>query len=171
MTNTKIAKFSKVSYDQFLKDYRHCITNTLNDEEIYSIWENINLPKRATSGSAGYDFTSTATITLKPNDFMIIPTGIRCEMEEGFVLQVYPRSSFGMKYQMCLTNTVGIIDADYYHAKNEGHIMTSIVNRGNQDLTINLGERFTQGIFYRFFLADEEEVTTKRVGGYGSSGK
>ena len=171
MTNTKIAKFSKVSFPQFLKDYRHCITNDLNDEEIKNIWENITLPKRATTGSAGYDLASTALVTLKPQDFIVIPTGLRCEMEEGYVLQVYPRSSFGMKYQMCLTNTVGIIDADYYFADNEGHLMTSIVNRGNKDLTINIGERFAQGVFYKFYTAIEEEVTNKRFGGFGSSGK
>ena len=171
MKNKKIAKFSKVSFEQFLADYTKCLGNDLNENEIKEIYDNLVLPRRATTGSAGYDLCSSAKVSLEPNESIIIPTGMRCKMEEGYVLQIYPRSSFGMKYQMCLCNTVGIIDADYYNAKNEGHIMAAIVNRGNKTMTIDTNERFIQGIFYEFFLADEEEVTSQRVGGFGSSGK
>ena len=132
-------------------------------------YEDIVIPFRATTGSAGYDFTCPIDITIKPNEMVKIPTGIRCYIEEGYVLHIYPRSSLGFKYQIGLANTVGIIDADYYNALNEGHIIVALVNRGNKEVTINKGDRIVQGIFYKFYTALEEEVTTLRKGGFGSS--
>ena len=127
------------------------------------------MPYRATKGSAGYDFYSPVDITLKPNEIAKIPTGIRCRIDDSFVLQIYPRSSLGFKYQMCLLNTVGIIDSDYYNADNEGHIIIGIVNRGTKDLTINKGDRFVQGIFTKYFLAVEDDDKQERHGGFGST--
>ncbi len=154
-----IAKFEKVTKEQFLKD--------LNDEKAY---EKISLPTRATKGSAGYDFICPININIKPNEMIKIPTGIRCSMQDGYVLNIYPRSSLGNKYQMYLTNTTGIIDSDYYNATNEGHIIISIVNKGDKVLNIKQGERFVQGVFLKYYLANEEEVTSKRTGGFGSTG-
>ncbi len=154
-----IAKFEKVTKEQFLKD--------LNDEEAY---EKISLPTRATKGSAGYDFICPININIKPNEMIKIPTGIRCSMQDGYVLNIYPRSSLGNKYQMYLTNTTGIVDSDYYNATNEGHIIISIVNKGDKVLNIKQGERFVQGVFLKYYLANEEEVTSKRTGGFGSTG-
>ena len=158
-----IAKFEKVSENQFIKDLKELIGI---DDNFYN---DIVLPKRATKGSAGYDFTSPIDFVLKPNEMIKIPTGIRCFIEEGYVLHIYPRSSLGFKYQMALANTVGIIDADYYNALNEGHIIVALVNRGNKEINIKKGDRFVQGIFYKFFVAEEEEITKVRTGGFGSS--
>ena len=136
----------------------------------------IPLPRRATAGSAGYDFICPTDVTLQPGDAITIPTGIRCEMQPGWVLMIFPRSGLGFKQQMRLANTVGVIDADYFHAANEGHIMVRIVNgqslTGSSNLlTIAKGERFCQGIFLPHGLAQEEEVTAGRTGGFGSTGK
>lgn len=158
----QIGRFQKVSIDQFNKD-----TNN-NDNTIY---EDIILPKRATTGSAGYDFVCPFSITLKPGQNIKIPTGIRCQMEEGYVLNIYPRSSFGIKHKMFLSNTVGIIDSDYYYANNQGHIIISIINMGEHDIIINKGERFVQGIFLKFYTVQEEEINSNRQGGFGSTGK
>lgn len=166
-----IAEFEKISLEQFIKDYRSLVRKDENEEKIRQIYNDIRLPKRATSGSAGYDFYSTVTIELKPNETTRIPSGIRVKMKEGYVLNLYPRSSFGLKYQMCLLNTVGIIDSDYYFAENEGHIIIGIVNRGDKVMKIALGERFVQGLFGAYYLALEEDVVNKRSGGFGSSGK
>ena len=157
-----IGKFQKVSLEQFIKD-----VDVVNVEEIYN---EIPLPKRATKESAGYDFVCPIDIEIKPNEMIKIPTGIRCHMEQGYVLNIYPRSSLGMKYQMYLTNTTGIIDSDYYNAKNEGHIIVSIVNKGDKILKINKGERFVQGIFLKYYTVIEEEVLDQRNGGFGSTG-
>ena len=154
-----IAEFYKVSVDQFNND-----CGGLNGD--YNI---VKLPIRATKGSAGYDFYSPIEICLKPGESAKIPTGIRCKIDDGYVLQIYPRSSLGFKYQMCLLNTVGIIDSDYYNADNEGHIIVGIINRGDKDLIINKGDRFVQGIFYKYYLACEEENNNERHGGFGST--
>ena len=158
-----VARFEKVSREQFSKDLK----DLLNIEDDF--YDDIVLPKRATTGSAGYDFTSPIDFTIKPNEMVKIPSGIRCYIEEGYVLNIYPRSSLGFKYQMSLANTTGIIDADYYNALNEGHIIVALVNRGNKDIVIKKGDRFVQGIFLKFYTAVEEEVTNKRQGGFGSS--
>ena len=158
-----IGKFEKVSKEQFKKDLK----DILNIEDDF--YDEIVLPRRATEGSAGYDFTSPIDIYLKPGEMIKVPSGIRCKFENGYVLNIFPRSSLGFKYQLCLANTVGIIDADYYNADNEGHIIIALVNRGNKDISIKKGERFVQGIFFKFYTVDEEKVETKRKGGFGSS--
>ena len=124
---------------------------------------------RATSGSAGYDFYAPFTVTLKPGETSKIPTGIRVRIDEGYVLELYPRSSMGFKYQMGLLNTTGVIDSDYYNADNEGHIIVGVVNRGDKEFTINSGDRFVQGIFLRYYLAEEEDNLNERHGGFGST--
>ncbi len=159
----KIADFEKVSRSQFAKDLK----NLCELDDAY--YDTINLPVRATKGSAGYDFCCPFEVTLRPDETIKIPTGIRCRIDEGYVLQIYPRSSFGFKYQMALLNTVGIIDSDYYEADNEGHIIIAVANHGNKDMVIKQGERFAQGLFVRYYLADEGEVKADRHGGFGST--
>ena len=159
----EIAEFFKVSESQYNKDLK----DLLNIED--DSYKDIKMPLRATKGSAGYDFYSPIAISLKPGQSAKIPTGIRCKIDDGYVLQIYPRSSLGFKCQMCLLNTVGIIDSDYYNADNEGHIIVGVVNRGDKDLTINKGDRFVQGIFYKYYLAKEEENNNERHGGFGST--
>jgi len=158
-----IGKFEKVSKEQFQNDLKDLL-----GIETYK-YDNIVIPTRATRGSAGYDFTCPVDITIKPGELVKIPSGIRAYIEEGYVLNIYPRSSLGFKYQLCLANTTGIIDADYYGAKNEGHIIVALVNRGNKDVVIKTGDRFVQGIFLKFYTVDEEEVNKERIGGFGSS--
>ena len=132
---------------------------------------NIPLPRRATAGSAGYDFICPADITLQPGEAVTIPTGIRCEMQPGWVLMLFPRSGLGFKHQVRLANTVGVIDADYFRAANEGHIMVRIVNGGDHAVSIAKGERFCQGVILPHGLAEEETVLAGREGGFGSTGK
>lgn len=148
----RVAQFEKVSTKQF-KD-------TLS----------IKLPKRATVGSAGYDFFSPVEITIKPGEHELIPTGIRCKIEPGYVLQLFPRSGLGFKKGLQLRNTVGIIDSDYYNADNEGHIMAMLVNTGSEDIIINKGMAFMQGLFLEYNITFDDEVENIRTGGMGSTG-
>lgn len=159
----KVAEFYKVSRKQYEKDIKNLFDMT---DDSYDL---ITIPYRATKGSAGYDFVSPISFTLNPNETIKIPTGIRCHMEEEYVLEIYPRSSLGFKYQLNLLNTVGIIDSDYFNADNEGHIIIGMVNRGYKPVEIKAGERIAQGIFLRYYLADEEENDTERKGGFGST--
>jgi len=164
----RIAKFEKVSFEQFknsLKDY--------SEEEAKKIYEAIALPKRATKGSAGYDFYAPYHIELKPNETALIPTGIRAKIDDGYFLALFPRSGLGFKYRMQLNNTVGIIDADYYNADNEGHIMCKITNDSNEGkvLTIEQGKGMVQGIFMSFGIVVDDEADGERTGGFGSTTK
>ncbi len=166
----KVAQFYKVSFEQYKKDYLDTFGNTDNVKEIY---DNIQLPKRATKGSAGYDFYAPIDIALKPNETIKIPTGIRVKIEDGWVLKCYPRSGLGFKYRMQLNNTVGIIDADYYNSSNEGHIFTKITNDTNEGKTIEIkaNQGFMQGIFVEFGITFDDDASSIRDGGFGSTTK
>ncbi len=166
----RIARFEKVSFEQFKKDYFDTFNTIENIEEIYN---DIKLPTRATKGSAGYDYFAPFDIELKPGETIKIPTGIRCYMEEGWVLKNYPRSGLGFKFRLQLNNTVGIIDSDYYYSSNEGHIMSKITNDSNEGkiVVIKKGEGFSQGIFLEYGITFDDEVSQLRDGGFGSTTK
>jgi dUTP pyrophosphatase len=166
----RIARFEKVSFEQFKKDYLDTFNTLENVEEIYN---DIKLPRRATKGSAGYDYFAPFDITLNPGETIKIPTGIRAFMEEGWVLKNYPRSGLGFKFRLQLNNTVGIIDSDYYYSSNEGHIMSKITNDTNENKVISIkkGDGFIQGIFLEYGITYEDEVSDIRDGGFGSTTK
>lgn len=168
----RIGKFHKVSFDQFSRDW----TDTFGEsarETIQEIYDSIKLPKRATAGSAGYDFYTPVSVTLAPGQTVKIPTGIRVEMENGWVLKCYPRSGLGFKFRLQLNNTVGIIDSDYFYSDNEGHIFAKLTNDTNEGKTVELspGTGFMQGIFVEFGITVDDEATEIRNGGLGSTTK
>ena len=179
-----IAKFEKVSYEQFFEDFVKAfnISDTRELEDgtheiidlhpiVTKVYDSIKLPKRATMGSAGYDFFVPIDLDIVPNTTVKVPTGIRCKMKKNYVLQIYRRSGLGFKYRLQLDNTVGIIDSDYYNSDNEGHIFIKITNDTQEGKTIELkqGDGFAQGIFNKYYLAKENRVNTKRNGGFGST--
>lgn len=168
----RIAKFEKVSFEQFKEDWKSVFFN-VDDNTIKEIYENIKLPKRATKGSAGYDFFSPIDIVLKPNCTIKIPTGIRCKMEEGWVLKCYPRSGLGFKYRLQLNNTVGIIDSDYFYSDNEGHIMFKFTNATNEAklLKVKAENGIAQGIFVEYGITYDDDCDDVRIGGFGSTTK
>lgn len=129
------------------------------------------LPCRATEGAAGYDFVCPVDCALQPGETALIPTGMRARIAPGWVLLLFPRSSLGFKHRLMLCNTVGVIDSDYYYAQNQGHILVKIFNGGDHPVSLARGERFCQGLFLPYGLAQEEQVTARRSGGFGSTGK
>ena len=153
----KIAKFHRVSWEQFLVSWRDTFEES-REERIREIYEKIKLPRRATSGSAGYDFFAPETIVLKPGETAKIPTGIRAEMEPEWVLKLYPRSGLGFKYRLQLNNTVGIIDSDYFYSDNEGHIFAKITNDSREGKTVEIpeGTGFMQGIFLEYGITVDD---------------
>lgn len=165
----RIAKFHKVSYEQFFESCRE----DFNEEEIKEMYEKIKLPARATSGSAGYDVFAPFDFTLAPSQTIKIPTGIRCEIDEGWVLKIYPRSGLGFKFRLQLNNTVGIIDSDYFYSDNEGHIFIKITNDSNENKTVEVksGTGFAQGIFVEYGITTDDNATAIRNGGLGSTTK
>ncbi len=163
-----IAKFEKVSIRQF----REAMSGLgIDDKKIDEIYSEIKLPRRATSGSAGYDFFSTLDFELAPGETVTVPTGIRARIDEGWVLCLYPRSGLGFKFRLQLNNTVGIIDSDYYNSDNEGHIFIKITNDTNTDKTvkINRGDGFVQGIFTHYGITVDDDADGVRNGGFGST--
>ena len=166
----RVAKFYKVSYEQFAEAYRDTFGG--DDDAIRRVYDSIELPKRATTGSAGYDFYTPVDIKLEPGQTVKIPTGIRAKMDEDWVLMIFPRSVLGFKYRLQLNNTVGVIDSDYYNSDNEGHIFIKITNDSNEGKIVEVaaGGGFAQGIFMPYGITEDDEVTDVRNGGFGSTG-
>ena len=160
----RIAQFFQVSRAQFEADWLAAFPGAEVPEEI-------RLPKRATAGSAGYDFFAPAGFELAPGETVLLPTGVRARMDDGWVLMLYPRSGLGFKYRLQLNNTVGIIDSDYFGAKNEGHIMLKLTNASNEGRTVAVqpGEAVAQGVFVEFGITVDDEACEVRTGGFGST--
>lgn len=168
----RIAKFHKVSFEQFCEGWTDTFGET-PQEDLMKKYDSIKLPRRATTGSAGYDFFSTVSCELGPQETIKVPTGIRVEMEENWVLKLYPRSGLGFKYRLQLNNTVGIIDSDYFYSDNEGHIFAKITNDSNEGKTVSFeeGMGFMQGIFIEYGITIDDDATAIRNGGLGSTSR
>lgn len=167
-----INKFEKVSFEQYLKDYRSIFGDDgISDDVVKEVWDKIKLPKRATSGSAGYDFYAPFAVELCSGMDIIIPTGIRCQIKDGEFLSIYARSGLGMKSYWRTANILPVIDADYYSAENEGHIMVKIrmeTTDGTSKM-VGTGQAFCQGVFLKFDTTEDDEASGIRTGGFGST--
>lgn len=165
----RVAKFEKVSYEQFAADYMNTY-KTSDSEYVSKLYDSIELPKRSTKYSAGHDFRTPISFTLNPGETIKIPTGIRCKIDEMYVLYIHVRSSVGFKYSVGLVNQTAVVDSDYYNAANEGHIFIKLQNFGDKPFTAKEGEKICQGVFLEYGIADEEVVINERSGGIGSTG-
>ena len=164
-------KFEKVPFKQFKTDWVKCF-GKLKETTLKKVYEDLKLPRRATEGSAGYDFFLPLDISFIAEDNVLIPTGIRFVTDEtDKVLLMLPRSGLGFKYGERLINTVGIIDQDYQFADNCGHIMVKISCENNFNL--KAGDAFCQGVITQYYITvdDSENVKDKRTGGFGSTSK
>ena len=134
--------------------------------------EKITLPTRGSKDSAGYDLYSNENITLQPNESHIFWFDVKSYMRKGEVLKIYPRSSISIKKNLMLKNSVGIIDSDYYsNESNDGNMASCFINVGTTPITIEKGERISQGIFEKFLESDSGNTDKERTGGIGSSNK
>ena len=167
----RIAQFEKVSFKQFKEGWKKVFVDT--EDEIRDIYNSLQLPVRATNGSAGYDFFTPIAITLAPKQHILIPTGIRVKIENGWFLSIVPKSGLGFKYRLQLDNTMGVIDSDYYNSDNEGHIFIKLTNDSNEDKVLELkaGNAVCQGIFLPFGITYDDNVDGIRNGGFGSTAK
>ena len=169
----RIADFYKVSSMIFTDEAVSSLKLEYGSAE--EAYNDIKLPKRATSGSAGYDFYAPVDLTIRPGETVKVPTGIRARMDEGWVLMIFPRSGLGFKYRLMLDNTVGVIDSDYFNSDNEGHIMIKVTNCSGigeaEGKTINIakGQGFAQGVFLPFGITTDDEASGIRNGGLGST--
>lgn len=161
--------------------------------------DGINLPKRQTKNSAGYDFEAAEDTIIpsiwklmakrliaKVSPFIpnavefsydgnavkptLVKTGVKAYMQEDEALYLYNRSSNPIKRFLLLSNGVGVIDSDYYNnPDNDGEIMFQFINFGLHPVTIKKGERIGQGVFKKFLKADNDKATGERKGGHGST--
>ena len=167
----RVAEFEKVSFKQFEEAWKNNFLSS--DNEIKEIYENIKLPCRATKGSAGYDFFAPIDVTINPKENILIPTGIRVKIDEGWFLGIMPKSGLGFKFRLQMDNTIGVIDGDYYYSDNEGHIFVKITNDSNQGkvVTLKAGVSICQGILFPFGITKSDCAEGIRNGGLGSTSK
>lgn len=168
----RIAQFFKVSPENFRSAMKEEFPQ-YEEDDVRKMYESIQLPRRATRGSAGYDFFAPFSFTLSPAATIKIPTGIRVKMDQDWVLKLYPRSGLGFKYRLQMNNTVGIIDSDYFDSDNEGHIFIKMTNDSNEGKTVEVaqGTGFVQGIFLEYGITVDDDVESIRNGGFGSTTK
>ena len=164
----RIARFEKVSFEQFAKDSKKLMFD-YPDKCLEEIYNKIVLPKRATSGSAGYDFVTPFNIVIHPDEKILVPSGIRCHIEDGYCMLGFVRSSMGIKNDINLSNETIVLDGDYYNADNEGHIMISLRNVGNKVFTCDAGDRLIQGVFLPIGITENDQADGIRTGGIGST--
>ena len=185
-----VGKFEKISYEQFKKDLE-ANYQINNEKDIKEIYNNISIPQRSTNGSAGYDIIFPWAklqyngynnyIPIVPSGYLsgksslVVLTGLKCKIEDGWFLDIRPRSGSGFKYGIRLANTTGIIDSDYYNnPNNEGHIMIKLVHDGSVVLDVfklEIGKAFAQGIFLPYGITEDDHLQEKqtRSGGFGST--
>ncbi|PTX46792.1 deoxyuridine 5'-triphosphate nucleotidohydrolase [Gemmobacter caeni] len=147
------------------------------------MWEdwadrNLALPAYETPGAAGADIRANLLpeqrdtgITLQPMQRLIVPTGIRVEIPEGFEMQVRPRSGLALKHGITLPNTPGTIDSDY-----RGPLGVALVNLGAEPYTVQHGDRIAQMIVapvvqVRMVVVEALGETARGAGGFGSTGR
>lgn len=161
----RVGKFEKISLEQWHKDYGD--DSEGNSDKILE--EIIKIPTRATQKSAGYDIVTPIDIDLKPGEMVKFPTGLRCKIENGWFLGIFPKSGLGFKYSLRLSNSTGIIDEDYYNSDNEGHIWAKMQNDGEKEFHIEKGKAVCQGIFLPYGLTYDDDADGIRNGGLGST--
>lgn len=134
--------------------------------------DQIELPKRSTKFSAGYDFKSLEDHTILPGESYVFKTGIKAKMDSDDVLLLFIRSSLAIKKGLILANGVAVIDADYFeNPNNDGHIMIAIKNLSETPATIQKGDKIAQGMFTKYEQVENDECFAERIGGTGSTGR
>ncbi len=144
--------FEKINIQQFRKD--------INQDT--NLYDSYLLPRRTSNHAAGYDFFLIQDITVQPGEELIIPTGIKARFQSNEVLLIIIRHSLGYKYNVRLCNQIGVIDSDYYHSENDGHIFIKIKNEGDRTFSLKAGESVVQGIFTNFLITDSDSPINRR---------
>jgi len=134
--------------------------------------EDLPLPVRMSKGASGYDVHAAVTepVTIAPGERRLIPTGFALSMPNGLEAQIRPRSGLAFKHGITTLNTPGTVDADY-----RGEVKVLLFNAGQEDFTVNRGERIAQMVFQvvpDIELAEVEELdqTERGAGGFGHTG-
>jgi dUTP pyrophosphatase len=129
------------------------------------------IPAYQSDEAAGFDLHSNIDCVIKPNEWVLIPTGLAFEIEKGFEVQIRPRSGLAFKYGITVLNSPGTIDSDY-----RGEIKVLLINHSNTEFEIKKGDRIAQAVVARVIQAEIVESDTlsdtkRGEGGFGSTGK
>ena len=130
------------------------------------------LPQRKTAKSAGYDIIALTDedVYVHPGMSVNLETGVKACMEDDEVMLLFIRSSLGIKQGLTLSNSCGVIDADYYNnPDNDGHFILNIINTGNSVQRIPARSRVAQAVFVKYLTVDDDNATGERIGGIGST--
>lgn len=155
-------RFEKISLAEYHK-------TTGCDEEIYN---NLELPKRATRYSAGYDIHCPFDMVLPAKGMVKVPTLLKVDMDDDDVFIIDVRSSLGFKHNVRLCNTIAVIDKDYYNnPDNEGHIFLKFYNPNDYDIIFKSNDRIAQGMFLKYGITVDDKAEGLRESGIGSTGR
>lgn len=137
--------------------------------------EGLELPARATAGSAGFDLRAAVVepVTIAPGKRALVPTGVALAIPVGWEGQVRPRSGLALKHGITLINSPGTIDSDY-----RGEILVPLVNHGEESFVVERGERIAQVVFAQLPWVELARVARlpqagggRGGGGFGSTGR
>ena len=173
--------FSFVKKEEQYKSAINFLTNqaklmnirTREDEVVSWAEENLSLPKRSTAYAAGYDFMLPVDVLLPPKQRIVVPTFVKVKLDKDKLLEIFPRSSYGIRKGISFPHSACIIDSDYFgNPENDGHILLCLCNSTDAPIYLDKGDRCAQGIIKKFYLVDGDEYGFGKVrtGGIGSSG-
>ncbi len=167
--------FERVRLDAFKNDMAMYRPINFMSGDVEKAYDSIKIPVRKTKYSAGYDICTPIDITIPSGQRRVIPTGIKAVFEddemESWHLQMYVRSSVGIKDGVVLTNSTGIIDPDYALGENDGDMMLALINTSEKLVKYKAGDRICQAVFMLHGITSDDAATGDRVGGVGSTGK
>ena len=130
----------------------------------------IKLPTRATKNSIGYDFYSPIAVDIEPMHSQMIWTDVKAIFNSDEALLINVRSSMG-KQPVMISNTQGWIESDYANnPDNDGNIGFRLFNLGDTIYTVRVGDRIGQGMFIKYLTTDDDNATSTRNGGFGTTG-
>ena len=167
--------FEKVSFAAFQKDMMQYKPINFLGGITKETYDAIDLPKRKTQYSAGYDICTPVDITIPAGERRIVPTGIKAVFNADEMgtwhLQMYVRSSVGIRDGVVLMNGTGVIDSDYAYSENDGDMMLALLNTSQSQVKYKAGDRICQAVFCIHGITADDETSDVRRGGIGSTGR
>ncbi len=165
--------FERVKFDAFKNDMAMYRPINFMSGEVEKAYNSIKIPIRKTKYSAGYDICIPIDISIPSGQRRVIPTGIKAVFEEdemeSWHLQMYVRSSVGIKDGIVLTNGTGVIDSDYFRGQNDGDMMLALLNTSDKLVQYKAGDRICQAVFVIHGLTSDDNASGDRIGGIGST--
>lgn len=166
-------RFEKVRYEAFEHDMMQYRPINFMGGEAKEAYDKIKLPERKTKYSAGYDICTPIDISIPSGQRRVIPTGIKVVFEEDEMetwhLQMFVRSSVGIKDGVVLTNGTGVIDSDYQFGNNDGDMMLALLNTSEKLVKYKAGDRICQAVFMIHGITSNDKASGDRTGGIGST--